>query len=86
MSGPAPLASPWPQAQTAFPAQVHGSGLSHKCYRAEMDIGLRELRQQASEIIRRVEDGEAVPVTASGRSAARLVRVDGLPHDRWSPA
>lgn len=36
-------------------------------------IGLRELRQQASEIIRRVEAGEEMTVTVSGREAARLV-------------
>jgi prevent-host-death family protein len=45
-----------------------------------MDVGLRELRQQASELIRRVEAGEVVTVTVSGRPAARLVPVE---RNRW---
>lgn len=36
-------------------------------------IGLRELRQQASEIVRRVEGGESITITVSGRPAALLV-------------
>jgi prevent-host-death family protein len=36
-------------------------------------IGLRELRQNASEIVREVEAGETYDVTVSGRLAARLV-------------
>ena len=40
-----------------------------------MEIGLRELRQQASELVRRVERGESITVTVSGRPAARLVPV-----------
>jgi len=35
-------------------------------------IGLRELRQNASEIVRRVEAGAAVTITVSGRPAAVL--------------
>lgn len=38
-------------------------------------IGLRELRQNASDVIRRVEAGESVVVTVSGRAAARLVPI-----------
>lgn len=38
-------------------------------------IGLRELRQQASELVRRVEAGEEILVTVSGRPAARIVPV-----------
>lgn len=41
-----------------------------------MDVGLRELRQQASELVRRAEAGESITVTVSGRPAARLVPVD----------
>jgi prevent-host-death family protein len=48
-----------------------------------MDIGLRELRQNASEIVKRVESGETVVVTVSGRPAAQLVPV---PRRRWRPA
>lgn len=36
-------------------------------------VGLRELRQQASELLRRVEDGEQVLITVAGRPSARLV-------------
>jgi prevent-host-death family protein len=35
-------------------------------------VGLRELRQQASELVRRVEAGERVTITVSGRPAAVL--------------
>jgi prevent-host-death family protein len=35
-------------------------------------VGLRELRQQASELVRRVEAGERVVITVSGRPAAVL--------------
>lgn len=43
-------------------------------------VGLRELRQYASELVRRVEAGEEVTITVSGRPAARLVPVD---RHRW---
>lgn len=36
-------------------------------------VGLRELRQDASDLIRRVEAGEEITVTVAGRPAARLV-------------
>lgn len=36
-------------------------------------VGLRELRQEASELIRRVEAGEEITVTVAGRPSARLV-------------
>lgn len=39
-------------------------------------VGLRELRQDASALVRRVEAGEAITVTVSGRPAARLVAVE----------
>jgi len=37
-----------------------------------MEIGLRELRQHASEYVQRAEDGEELVVTVSGRPAALL--------------
>lgn len=43
-------------------------------------VGLRELRQQASEIIRRVEAGEEVTVTVAGRPRVRMVPVQDR---RW---
>jgi prevent-host-death family protein len=36
-------------------------------------VGLRELRQNASELLRRVEAGEELTITVAGRPAARLV-------------
>ncbi|GAA1199319.1 type II toxin-antitoxin system Phd/YefM family antitoxin [Pseudonocardia alaniniphila] len=41
-------------------------------------VGLHELRQQASELVRRVEQGEEVTITVGGRPSARLVPV--APH------
>ncbi|MGH3980846.1 MAG: type II toxin-antitoxin system Phd/YefM family antitoxin [Pseudonocardiaceae bacterium] len=38
-------------------------------------VGLRELRQQASELVRRVQAGEEVTITVAGRPSARLVPV-----------
>ena len=36
-------------------------------------VGLKELRQDASEIVRRVEGGQQIDITVSGRLAARMV-------------
>lgn len=36
-------------------------------------VGLRELRQEASELVRRVEAGEEITITVAGRPSARLV-------------
>ena len=47
------------------------------CYIGQMeDVGLRELRQQASQLVRRAQAGEQVTITVSGRPAARLVPVE----------
>jgi prevent-host-death family protein len=44
------------------------------CYRGGMEVvGLRELRQGASDLIRRVEAGEEIAITVAGRPAARLI-------------
>jgi prevent-host-death family protein len=43
-------------------------------------IGVRELRQQASRYLKRVQAGEAFEVTDNGRPVARLVPV---PADPW---
>ena len=45
-------------------------------------VGVRELRQQASELIRRAESGEEIIVAVSGRPAARLVPLEA-PSRRW---
>ena len=39
-------------------------------------VGVRELRQQASQLIRRAEAGEEIIVAVSGRPAARLVPLE----------
>jgi prevent-host-death family protein len=46
-------------------------------------VGLRELRQDASEIVRRVEAGEQIDITVSGRLAARLVPAKPSQWLRW---
>lgn len=43
-------------------------------------VGLRELRQEASDLVRRVEAGEEIVVTVSGRPAAMLVPIRRM---RW---
>ncbi len=43
-------------------------------------IGVRQLRQQASRYLKRVQAGEAFEVTDNGRPVARLVPV---PPDSW---
>jgi prevent-host-death family protein len=46
-----------------------------------VSVGIRELRQRASEVLRRVEAGETVEVTDRGRPVALLTPVpqaDGL--------
>lgn len=47
-------------------------------------IGLRELRQQASELLRRVEGGEQVLITVAGRPSARLVPVSPRAWRSWT--
>ena len=46
-------------------------------------VGLRELRQDASELVRRVEGGEEIEITVSGRPAARLVPAPPKRWQRW---
>jgi prevent-host-death family protein len=43
-------------------------------------LGLRELRQQASDLVRRAQAGEQLIITVSGRPAAVLGPVD---RDTW---
>lgn len=46
-------------------------------------VGLRELRQDASELVRRVQNGEQIDITVSGRLAARLVPAVPRTWRRW---
>lgn len=47
------------------------------------EVGLRELRQQASELVRQVEAGASITVTVNGRPAARLAPVGRAHWRRW---
>lgn len=38
-------------------------------------VGLRELRQRASDLVRRVEAGEEITISVAGRPSARLVPI-----------
>lgn len=42
-------------------------------YVAMSTVGLRELRQDASGLVRRVEAGEEITITVAGRPSARLI-------------
>jgi prevent-host-death family protein len=55
------------------------------CYHSVMEaVGLRELRQDASDLIRRVEAGEEIAITVAGRPAARLVSAASRTWRSWS--
>lgn len=47
-------------------------------------VGLRELRQDASELVRRVEAGEEITISVSGRPSAILVPVRPSRWRAWS--
>ncbi|MBV9088330.1 MAG: type II toxin-antitoxin system prevent-host-death family antitoxin [Mycobacteriaceae bacterium] len=47
-------------------------------------VGLRELRQNASELVRRVEEGEEITITVAGRPGARLVPAAPRTWRRWA--
>jgi prevent-host-death family protein len=47
-------------------------------------VGLRELRQDASDLVRRVEGGEEIEITVAGRLAARMVPAAPRRWQRWS--
>lgn len=49
-------------------------------------IGLRELRQEASDYVRRAEAGEEFEVTVAGRPAARLVGAAPAQWRTWEQA
>jgi len=45
-------------------------------------VGIRELRQHASELLRRVEDGESIEITDRGRPVAVLAPLPADPVER----
>ncbi len=47
-------------------------------------VGLRELRQDASELVRRAQSGEEITITVSGRPSARLVPARPTQWRQWS--
>jgi prevent-host-death family protein len=49
----------------------------------DAEVGLRDIRQNASDVVRRVQAGESFVVTVSGRPAARLVPIGGRRWRRW---
>ena len=64
--------------------QRGGSGSSTDATLVTMEsVGLRELRQDASSVIRRVEAGEEIAVTVSGRLVARIVPAAPREWRRW---
>lgn len=46
-------------------------------------VGLRELRQDASDLVRRVEEGEEFTITVVGRPSARLVPAAPRTWRKW---
>jgi prevent-host-death family protein len=49
-------------------------------------VGIRELRQRASELVRRVEDGESIQITDRGRPVALLSPLPEDPLERLRAA
>jgi prevent-host-death family protein len=55
------------------------------CYPCCVEVvGLRELRQNASDLVRRVEEGEEITITVAGRPGARLVPAVPRAWRRWA--
>lgn len=67
---------------TPVPAGVDRS--HSMCYKLHMtSVGVRELRQRASELLRRVADGETIQITDRGRPVAMLAPLpEGSPLER----
>ena len=47
-------------------------------------VGLRELRQDASDLVRRVQAGEEITITVSGRPSARLIPAHATQWRSWA--
>lgn len=57
------------------------------CYVGSVSIiGVRDLRQRASEVLRAVEAGESATVTVAGRPVAQLIPVHGSEWVTWERA
>jgi prevent-host-death family protein len=53
-----------------------------KTHYPQAEVGVRELRQEASKILLRVEEGEEIIVTNHGVPVAKLVPIAQTPEDR----
>jgi prevent-host-death family protein len=54
------------------------------CYHRRMhEVGLREMRQNASDLVRRAQAGERVTITVAGRAAAVLGPVSPRTWRQW---
>lgn len=54
------------------------------CYLRRMsEVGLREMRQNASDLVRRAQAGERVTITVAGRAAAVLGPISPRAWRRW---
>ena len=69
--------------ETAAAASAHCCSTSATIDRVET-VGLRELRQNASELVRRVEEGEEIVITVAGRPGARLVPAAPRAWRQWA--
>ena len=55
------------------------------CYRGWVaEVGLREMRQHASDLVRRAQAGEHVTITVAGRPAAVLGPVSSRAWRQWT--
>jgi len=49
-------------------------------------VGIRELKQNASEVVARAERGETIDITVQGRRVAQIVPIAPRQLRRWVPA
>lgn len=54
------------------------------CYIADMEIGVRELKQNASDVVRRAEGGEDVTVLVAGRPSVEMTRIRSHRWRSWA--
>jgi prevent-host-death family protein len=63
--------------------KLRGLGSTCATMDAMSEVGLREMRQNASELVRRAQTGEHVTITVAGRPAAMLGPVSSRAWRRW---
>ena len=62
-----------PQTSSCSPTVARSERLCYSVVTVGNRVGIRELRQQASAVLRRVVDGEVIEVTEHGHPIARIV-------------